>query len=75
MLKHYLVAGPEFSKVQGYSSQSLSHNIKRGPLYPNRYKPYNNKKKTTNSVYDSTVEDVEYICNSNSTLSRFHSNA
>jgi len=32
-------------------------------------------KKTTSSVYDCTVEDVEYICNSNSTLIRFHSNA
>ena len=28
----------------------------------------NNKKKETSSVYDCTVEDVEYICNSNSTL-------
>ena len=26
------------------------------------------KKKKKNSVYDCTVEDVEYICNSNSTL-------
>jgi len=25
-------------------------------------------KKKTSSVYDCTVEDVEYICNSNSTL-------
>jgi len=31
--------------------------------------PKNNKKKiVTSSVYDCTVEDVEYICNSNSTL-------
>ena len=27
------------------------------------------KKTKTSSVYDCTVEDVEYICNSNSTLS------
>jgi hypothetical protein len=26
------------------------------------------EKKETSSVYDCTVEDVEYICNSNSTL-------
>jgi len=31
--------------------------------------------KKTSSVYDCTVEDVVYICNSNSTLSHFHSNA
>ena len=30
-----------------------------------------NKKKTS-SVYDCTVEDVEYICNSNSTLCLFY---
>ena len=30
------------------------------------------KKKITSSVYDCTVEDVEYICNSNSTLCLFY---
>ena len=30
------------------------------------------KKKKTISVYDCTVEDVEYICNSNSTLCLFY---
>ena len=30
------------------------------------------KKKKTSSVYDCTVEDVEYICNSNSTLCLFY---
>ena len=29
------------------------------------------RKKKTSSVYDCTVEDVEYICNSNSTLCLF----
>ena len=29
---------------------------------------YKKKNKETSSVYDCTVEDVEYICNSNSTL-------
>ena len=29
-------------------------------------------KKKTSSVYDCTVEDVEYICNSNSTLCLFY---
>ena len=28
--------------------------------------------KKTSSVYDCTVEDVEYICNSNSTLCLFY---
>jgi len=28
--------------------------------------------KRTSSVYDCTVEDVEYICNSNSTLCFFY---
>ena len=31
----------------------------------------NKIKKKTSSVYDCTVEDVEYICNSNSTLCLF----
>ena len=30
------------------------------------------QKKKTSSVYDCTVEDVEYICNSNSTLCLFY---
>ena len=30
------------------------------------------EKKTASSVYDCTVEDVEYICNSNSTLCLFY---
>ena len=32
----------------------------------------NQAKKKTSSVYDCTVEDVEYICNSNSTLCLFY---
>ena len=32
----------------------------------------NKRKKKTSSVYDRTVEDVEYICNSNSTLCLFY---
>jgi hypothetical protein len=34
--------------------------------------PRTEKKKKTSSVYDCTVEDVEYICNSNSTLCFFY---
>ena len=30
------------------------------------------REKKTSSVYDCTVEDVEYICNSNSTLCLFY---
>ena len=33
---------------------------------------FTTKKKKTCSVYDCTVEDVEYICNSNSTLCLFY---
>ena len=39
-----------------------------GSLGPLRGTHIANKKNQTSSVYDCTVEDVEYICNSNSTL-------
>ena len=38
------------------------------PGVPHSNVGFTYKKKETSSVYDWTVEDVEYICNSNSTL-------
>ena len=42
-------------------------------LWNVKSKDYSNRiKKKTSSVYECTVEDVEYICNSNSTLCLFY---
>ena len=68
-VKEWRAAGSPIVKMEVQCS-SLTCNFRTFPtMWRHNLESSNSKKKTntTSSVYDCTVEDVEYICNSNST--------